>query len=377
MLRRNLSSFGRNYKVLAIETSCDDTCVALLERNGEKVKLIEHIKSTLNSKNVGGIIPTKAFDHHQSNIAKITKQLFDNHGISSLNPPDLICVTRGPGMKGSLSIGLDFAKGLSTAFNKPMVGVHHMLGHLLVPRFESSGETPKFPFLNLLISGGHTMLVLSNSLLDHEILCDTIDVAAGDAVDKCARELGLKSNNLGKELEDFVINNEKDWFYKEFETPTPLMNKPGRKDQLNFSFGSFQGTIKKLIEKGELNLNNPKEVKSCAYQIQNSIFDHTLNKIKLSIDKNQDLLKNVDHLVASGGVASNFLLRSKLNDYLNEINIKTSYPSLELCTDNAVMIGWAGIELYEQEKLTTELTVCPISKWPLSEISKIEGWKKY
>jgi N6-L-threonylcarbamoyladenine synthase len=360
--------------VLAIETSCDDTCVALLDRQADKVELVQHIKSTLNSTKEGGIIPTRAFDHHQRHMGQITKELFEQNNIGPHNPPDLICATRGPGMKGSLSIGLDFAKGLSLAFDKPLVGVHHMLGHLLVPRYETSGQSPAFPFLNLLISGGHTMLVLSKSLLEHEILCDTLDVAAGDAVDKCARELGLKSTNLGKALEQYVLENKEYWDYQKIDTPTPLSNKPGRVDQLNFSFGAFQGTLRKLIESNSLDLSHEPAVKSAAYQIQNAIFEHVITKIKLTIEKKGHLLENVNHLVASGGVASNFLLRSKLDEYLNNHGIETSYPSLELCTDNAVMIGWAGIELYEQERLTTDHSAVPISKWPLSEITNVDGW---
>jgi N6-L-threonylcarbamoyladenine synthase len=273
-------------------------------------------------------------------------------------------------MKGSLSIGLDFAKGLSVAWGKPLIGVHHMLGHLLTPRFESNGLSPEFPFLTLLISGGHTMLVLSHSLLQHEVLCDTLDVACGDALDKCSRELGLRGNNLGRELEHYVQSSRDNWETHQWGVPKPLYNKRGRVDQIAFAFGSFHGYIKKLKESASLDEDMRQ---SLAYQVQKGIFDHVITKINLTVEKHHDKLRGVKHFVGSGGVASNMFLRSMLDAYFNEKGFKTSYPSLELCTDNAVMIGWAGIELYEHG-LTTELDVCPISKWPLGEIMEA-GWK--
>lgn len=367
--------FTRSYKVLAIETSCDDTCVALLDRpSPSEVHLVQHIKSTLNSVEEGGIIPTRAFDHHQSNIARITQELCTRNGLSATSPPDVICVTRGPGMKGSLCIGLDFAKGLSIAWGKPMVGVHHMLGHLLVPRFESGdGEKPEYPLLSLLISGGHTMIVLSKSLLEHEVLCETIDVACGDAVDKSAREMGLKGNNLGKELESYVQSTKDYWQEKEWDVPKPLYNKRGRIDQLAFAFGAFQSYLRRMKAQG-VDIESEVIRRSLAYQIQRGIFQHVTNKLELTLEKHADKLNGVKHFVGSGGVASNMFLRNMLDDTMNKRGIKTTYPSVGLCTDNAVMIGWAGIELYESG-LTTDLKSCPISKWPLSAITQgVPGW---
>lgn len=350
--------------MLAIETSCDDTCVALLDRQPGSVQLIQHIKHTLDSTADGGIIPTRAMDHHQQSISLISRQLIDQN---KLDKPDLICVTRGPGMKGSLSVGLDFAKGLSVAWGVPMVGVHHMLGHLLTPRFESSGKAPQWPFLTLLISGGHTMLVLSTGLLKHVILCESIDVACGDAVDKCARELGLKGNNMGRELEEFVQRSKNNWHSYQWDVPTPLYNKRGRVDVQAFAFGAFQGYVRKQ------QFDSDVLRESLAYQIQKGIFQHVVDKIKLTLEKNEDKLQGCTHFVGSGGVASNMFLRSMLDDLFTSKGWSTSYPSLELCTDNAVMIGWAGTELYEKG-LTTELGVSPISKWPLPGILEVPGW---
>lgn len=364
----------RGYKVLAIESSCDDTCVALIDRDHDTVKLIQHIKATLDSVNEGGIIPTKAFQHHQRTLASSTKELFKENGLSASNPPDVICVTRGPGMGGALAVGLDFAKGLATALDKPLVGVHHMLGHLLVPRFESSGQIPQFPFLNLLVSGGHTMLVLSKSLLDHEILCNTIDIAAGDALDKCAREIGMKGNNLGKELEIFVNANPEHWTHAKYIMPKPLHNKNGRVNTVGYSFAPFITWLKRLIAEQNLDLTDEAIHRCVGYHIQQAIFGHTVDKLKLALELNKDKLENVKDFVASGGVVSNIRFRKLMDEALKETYIeRTNYPNPALCTDNAVMIGWAGIELYEHG-LTTDLSALPINKWPLSEITKVDGW---
>ncbi|CCH42622.1 hypothetical protein BN7_2166 [Wickerhamomyces ciferrii] len=368
--------FHRGYKVLSIETSCDDTCIALMERSSDKVELIQHIKSTLDSTEFGGIVPTKAFNHHQTNLARITKELLENNNLTISNPPDVICVTRGPGMAGSLGVGIEFAKGLSVVYGKPFVGVHHMLGHLLVPRFESSGKLPQFPFLNLLVSGGHTMLVLSKDLLNHEILCNTVDIAAGDALDKCAREIGIKGNNLGKELEIFVNAKPEDWNYRNFDMPKPLYNKRGRMFMPAYSFAPFHGAVQRLVEKENLNLEDEVIKRCVGHHIQKAIFGHMIDKLTLVLENNKEKLKDVRDFVASGGVASNITLRNMLDKGLESTSIeRTTYPNPSLCTDNAVMIGWAGIELYESG-LTTELSIFPTPKWPLSDLLNVPYWIK-
>ncbi|KAH3672704.1 hypothetical protein WICMUC_004110 [Wickerhamomyces mucosus] len=367
----------RGYKVLAIETSCDDTCVALMERDPKKdrAKLLQHVKKTLDSTGIGGIIPTKAFDHHQSQISAITREILKNNSIDAFNPPDLICVTRGPGMKGSLSIGLDFAKGLSVAYEKPLIGVHHMLGHLLMPRFNRDTNV-EFPFLSLLISGGHTMLVLTKSLFEHEVLCNTIDVACGDALDKVAREIGMTGNsNLGREMDKFLKDfTPTDAF--QFDLPKPLQNKRGRVNQLNFALGAFQGKVREIMEnnshlKGDSNFR-----KHLAFQSQLAIFNHVVTKVALTLSLNKEKLSNVKNFVCSGGVASNFTLRRLLNQSLKvNSNVENCfYPDPWLCTDNAVMIGWAGIELFEAG-LVSEMTICPMSKWNINDIINVDDWQ--
>lgn len=368
------SRLQRSYKVLAIETSCDDTCVAVLDRKNSKTapKVLVHLKDTLDSSSQGGIVPTKAHLHHQLKIGGLTQRALQ---LSNFPEIDLICVTRGPGMPGSLSGGLDFAKGLSVAWQKPLLGMHHMLGHLLVPRMETNGETPSYPFLSLLVSGGHTTVVLSKSITDHEIICDSMDIAVGDSLDKCGRELGIKGTMIAKEMEKFIDEDPSCAHDTEIQMvmPNPLKNKHNRVDLQAFSFAPFLTAVRNNLKEPIENFTT-KQIRSMAYQTQEAIFNHIMTRLSKVIALNRDKLIGVRHLVCSGGVGANKRLRHLLETKLCQ-NFETFYyPPLDLCTDNAVMIGWAGIELYESKKISTELEVSPIRKWPLSELLTVPGW---
>lgn len=375
MYKRGFTGLLRSYKVLAIETSCDDTCVSILDRYSrqERPKVLIHLKDTLDSSVHGGIIPTKAHVHHQLKIGGLTQRALQETGISET---DLVCVTRGPGMPGSLSGGLDFAKGLSVAWQKPLIGVHHMLGHLLLPRMLTNGKAPSFPFLSLLVSGGHTVLVLSRSVLDHEILCDSMDIAVGDSLDKCGRELGIKGTMIAKEMEKFIeedlsccsdpnIN---------MRLPNPLQNKPNRMNSQAFSFAPFITAVRSHLEKPLADYSE-RDIRSMAFQVQESTFVHIISILKKVFRLNPEKLNNVEHFVCSGGVGANRRLRQMLAESFSGHFQAFYYPPVELCSDNAVMIGWAGIELYETGGLTTDLEVSPIRKWPLPDLLSVSGWK--
>ncbi|SCV04278.1 LANO_0G09230g1_1 [Lachancea nothofagi CBS 11611] len=372
---RYVNTLVRSYKVLAIETSCDDSCVAILEHNkeGNKTKVLAQLKETLDSQKEGGIIPTRAHLHHQQKIAPLVQRALRE--TSSQGEIDLVCVTRGPGMPGSLSGGLDVAKGLAVAWNKPLVGVHHMLGHLLVPRMQSNGRAPQFPFVSLLVSGGHTLVVLSRSLNEHEILCDTIDIAIGDSLDKCARELGIRGNMIAKSMEAFINENLDDARSKEIFMilPKPLRNQNGRMNVQKFSFSPFLTAVKQSLAK-DIALYTDREKRSMAFQVQESLFDHLITKLKLVIAMRPDIFSQVKHMVCSGGVGANKRLQQMLQTEFRNSFDEIYFPELSLCTDNAVMIGWAGIELYETLGLTTNLDVSPIKKWPLTEMLEVPGW---
>ncbi|CAI5759557.1 unnamed protein product [Candida verbasci] len=396
----------RSYIVLALESSCDDSCVALLDKFSpvKPPRIIDHFKKTLNSADLGGIVPTEAYKYHMSTISKLTNELLLKHNLNSKNPPDLICVTRGPGMSGSLSSSTEFAKGLSVAWNVPLVGVHHMLGHLLTAFLSKSNQPklgpPNYPFLSLLCSGGHTMLVLSKSLIDHEIIINTNDIAVGDSLDKCARELGLYGNMLGKELEMFIDNftpEEKEEFGHidvdskvsnkyNFTIKLPYLTpKHGQHgNNLKFSFAQFLSNILGYKKENKIDETTRKFI---AFKTQEFIFDHMVDRINKSFKLHGNEFKSdgkfigVKDFVCSGGVAANQTLRNKLSNNLKGDLIDTEsltfhFPDLALCTDNAVMIGLAGIEIFEKLKLKTDLSFTPIRKWPINELLKADGWIK-
>lgn len=370
----------RGYRVLAIETSCDDTCVCVLDRYSPAAapRVVCHLKATLDSVEQGGVIPTRAHEHHQVSIAGLVKEAIwrSGKGERGCGRIDLVCATRGPGMPGSLSVGLDFGKALSVAWDKPFIGVHHMLGHLLVPRMETADPQPEYPFLTLLVSGGHTMLVLSSAVEKHVIMCDTIDIAVGDSLDKTARELGIRGNMIAKEMEAFINEDLPQARTKPvapMRLPQPLKNQNGRMNMQAFSFSPYLTAVRQHLNRS-IDDYSIEERRSMAYQVQESIFDHIIKKTNLVLTLNSERLSGVKHFVCSGGVGANMRLRERLESELIRPFESFNYPKLEYCTDNAVMIGWAGIELYETLGLTTELNVTPIKKWPLTEILDRPGW---
>lgn len=369
------TAFTRKYKVLAIETSCDDACVSLLDRfsRNHPPTVIDERKETLNSVNAGGIVPTEAAKHNRKSISKLVRAVIKDNNVTK---PDVICVTRGPGMIGSLVGGYQLACGLSIAWDIPLVGVNHMLGHLLVVRMQSNGMKPQYPFLSLLVSGGHTMCVLSHSITNHEILVDTVDIAAGDALDKCGRELGITGNMIGKEAEIFLNKFENEWHEPvDIMVKEPMLNQWDRVDSLSYSFASYNSQVKNTLKKF-YNSEIPQDDSIRArllFRFQQSIFQHMISKIKLAIKKHN---LNIDSFVCSGGVSSNMYLRQMLTDQLKPLGINNFYfPEPKLCTDNSTMIGWAGIELFENG-YTTDIGTTVIRKWPITELLQLDGWKK-
>lgn len=425
-LKRISSTSIRTYRVMAIESSCDDSCVALLEKSHPKTppKIIDQFKRTLHSADVGGILPTAAYNYHMATIAIMVQEFCHKHQISALNPPDLLCVTRGPGMAGSLSTSTEFAKGLSVAWDVPLVGVHHMLGHLLtanLPNLEQPKlPPPNYPFLSLLCSGGHTMLVLLKSLTEHEIIVNVGDIAVGDSLDKCARELGMYGNMLGKELEKYInsIPEETRNQYERLSVNTRIANpynfrltlpysapKYGIPGDVKFAFSHFLSNIQEYKAmhynknrgegesegEGEIDLTLDEETKQfIAYKTQEFIFDHIVDRINIAFKKHGIKNRNSDgtfigvkDFICSGGVAANNRLRQKLREKLDfqeigtdNVNVNFHFPDLSLCTDNAIMIGAAGIEIFEKLRLRTDLSFLPIRKWPLNKLLDVDGWVK-
>lgn len=334
--------------------------------------------------------------------------------------PDFISVTRGPGMRSNLSVGLDTAKGLAVAWQIPIVGVHHMQAHLLTPRLvsalESSASTdsiqPNFPFLSLLVSGGHSMLVHTKSLLDHEILATTADIAIGETLDKSARlilpESVIESANTtmyGKLLEKFAFpNGPTD--YADYQPPKNRGEEVVKRDNdtwgwsfttpyantrdLKFSFSSVSSMVSKIMsdkDKSDDEVTQDERV-TLARESMRVCFEHLASRTIIGLEHLQKQSKfsrrrqEVDTLVVSGGVAANRFLMTVLRSFLDVRgfpHVQVIAPPPYLCTDNAAMIGWAGIEMFEAG-YSTDLSCRAIRKWTLDPSAEdggilgAEGW---
>lgn len=350
----------RLYTVLAIESSCDDSCAALIDRRkGENPILLDHIKSTLNTSAEGGIIPIDALAHHLQQLGPVVNQLLERQGHPRI---DLVCATQGPGMFSNLAAGLQIGKGVALGLNVPFIPVHHMLAHLLTPRFFTNGMHPKFPFASLLVSGGHTMLVASESLEKHHVLGDTIDIAVGNGLDKCARHLGLSGTMLGRELDRFT--SELPVEFPECDFPLPLEKKHNRTSSLPaFSFAHYASLMPRLGLGPLPELSSPLR-RGIGIKLQESMFAHIIKKVSLAL--NQCGLP-ISTLVCAGGVSANSRLRRALLDFGSSKELEVIFPDLKWCTDNALMIGWAGIEMFEAG-WSPNLAASPVAKWPLNDI---------
>lgn len=302
---------------------------------------------------------------------------------------DVVAVTRGPGMIGSLSAGYNLAKGLAVAWRCGFVGVHHMVGHLLTPRFfvDDTGAAPQYPFVSLLVSGGHTMLVLSQSVTQHTVLANTVDIAIGDMLDKCARELGITGSMLGMEMEKFINSSPQDGAEShhvpdEFVMPNPLQNKGSRVNLAAYSFAAFITALRTAQAKhfgdtptlAALPAHTRREI---ARRVQTAIFVHLATKTALALRQQPGLPRDLD-FVCAGGVAANADLRRILARELDAAgfgHMRRYYPAAQWCTDNAAMVGWAGIEMWEAG-WQTDLSALPTAKWGVEDLLSLGGWTR-
>ena len=332
--------------ILGIESSCDETGLALYDSGS---KLIGHV---LNSqvdlhRLYGGVVPELASRDHIRFILPLLDELFKktNKDVTKL---DAIAYTKGPGLSGALLVGASVAESLAMSLNIPTIPIHHLEGHLLSPFLENN--QPEFPFLALLVSGGHSQLIHVRELGNYEIIGDTLDDAAGEAFDKSAQLLGLGYPG-GAALSKLASNGSS--FYS---LPKPLINS----DDLNFSFSGLKTAVLNLVKK-EQPLDDLKKA-NIAYAFQQSITDVLTTKCLKALKE-----ENLKRLVVSGGVGANTQLRQRLKSLAQEHNFKLFFPSLEFCTDNGAMIAIAGFFRHQlSQNKNYEFSVKP--KWKLTEI---------
>ncbi len=319
--------------VLGIETSCDETGVALFHTRYGLLRHVLHSQTEMHGE-YGGVVPELASrDHIRRVLPLITKTLTESG--QTLQDLDAIAYTRGPGLAGALLVGASVAAALGFALEVPVIGIHHLEGHLLSPLL--STPSPTFPFVALLVSGGHTQLMEVKGLGQYRLLGETLDDAAGEAFDKTAKLLGLGYPGgpaLSKLADEFSHFSRPD----SFQLPRPMLHS----GDLNFSFSGLKTAVLTLINKNEL---TPQIRGAIAFAFQEAVVDVLIGKSLAALEKT-----GLTQLVVAGGVGANRQLRTRLSQQAESVGARVFYPQLEFCTDNGAMIAYAGALRLEAEK---------------------------
>ena len=339
---------------LGIETSCDETAAAVIRENenGTADILSNVVSSQIEEhKEFGGVVPELAARAHVENIDFIISKSLKDSKIS-LDEIDGVAATAGPGLIVCLTVGLNIGKSIAAFSNKPFVGVNHLEGHALSPGLENKIE---FPYLLLLISGGHTQYLIVKDVNHYEQLGTTIDDALGEAFDKTAKMLDLGYPG-GPSVEKFAKLGNKD----SFKLPEPIINRAG----CNLSFAGLKTAV--LRESKKINRNDKLKY-DLAASFQNTINKILYKKTKIAVDMFKEKTKKENfQLIVAGGVAANKSIRNNLSKLSKEMNFKTIYPDLKFCGDNAAMIAWAGIQRFKKN-LIDNMDIPARSRWPLDE----------
>ncbi|MDG1203371.1 MAG: tRNA (adenosine(37)-N6)-threonylcarbamoyltransferase complex transferase subunit TsaD [SAR86 cluster bacterium] len=328
---------------LGIETSCDETAVALYD--SEEGLVGESVFSQIDMHaEYGGVVPELASRDH---CLKIISVLEDALGARNISEIDQIAYTSGPGLLGALLVGESFAHGLSAGLGKPTIPVHHLEAHLMAPAldFDDIG----FPFISLLVSGGHSLIIDVKGLGDYTILGESQDDAVGEAFDKVGKLLNLPYPG-GPHIERIARDGDP----KKFNYPRPMMHS----DNLNLSFSGLKTAVLYSIRDLE---NLDEHIPDIAASFQRAAIDVLVSKIKKSLTQT-----NRDTLILAGGVAANGLLRDEMSKLEDELNIKVRYPAMKHCTDNAAMIAYLGS--LKTPDMVTQGNSNARPRWPLNEV---------
>jgi len=328
---------------LGIETSCDETAVALYD--SEEGLVGESVFSQIDMHaEYGGVVPELASRDH---CLKIISVLEDALGARNISEIDQIAYTSGPGLLGALLVGESFAHGLSAGLGKPTIPVHHLEAHLMAPAldFDDIG----FPFISLLVSGGHSLIIDVKGLGDYTILGESQDDAVGEAFDKVGKLLNLPYPG-GPHIERIARDGDP----KKFNYPRPMMHS----DNLNLSFSGLKTAVLYSIRDLE---NLDEHIPDIAASFQRAAIDVLVSKIKKSLTQT-----NRDTLILAGGVAANGLLRDEMSKLEDELHIKVRYPAMKHCTDNAAMIAYLGS--LKTPDMVTQGNSNARPRWPLNEV---------
>lgn len=333
--------------VLGLETSCDETGLAIYDSEQGLRGQVLYSQIQLHAE-YGGVVPELASRDHVRKLIPLLDQLLSQCDLSK-QELDAIAYTRGPGLMGALMTGALFGRSLAFALNKPAIGVHHMEGHLLAPLL--SAQPPQFPFVALLVSGGHTQLMAAHALGEYELLGESIDDAAGEAFDKVAKMLNLPYPG-GPQIAKLALQGNPD----AFAFPRPLMQQA-----LNFSFSGLKTAVSSQIKAVE---GQGREA-DIAASFQEAVVD-TLVKKSIKALKHTGLKQ----LVIAGGVSANLRLREKLENSLSGMGAKVYYAEPALCTDNGAMIAFAGYQRLKAGQ-QDDLAVTTTPRWPMTELTAL------
>ena len=339
--------------ILGIESSCDETAASLITENEEEMPIV--LSNIISSqvdihKEFGGVVPELAARSHIEKIDWIVKKAIDESG-RSIEEIDAVASTAGPGLIVCLSVGLSFGKAFASTINKPFIAVNHLEGHALSPKLNSKIN---YPYLLLLISGGHSQYLSVQNLGKYKRLGTTIDDALGEAFDKTAKLLGIEFPG-GPQIEIFAEKGDPN----KYELPKPIFNKGG----CNLSFAGLKTAILKISK----TINTEQEKFDLAASFQKTIEDILYKKTKIAFNEFEKLNNPQEKkFVVAGGVAANKKIRSMLVNLCTENNYENIFPAIELCGDNAAMIAMVGLEKFKLKEFS-DLDHPAKPRWPLDE----------
>ena len=344
---------NKKHIILGIESSCDETAASIITENEQGIPII--LSSIVSSqvdvhKEFGGVVPELAARSHIEKIDSITKKAIDESGIK-IEDIDAIASTAGPGLIVCLSVGLSFGKALASSLNKPFIAINHLEGHALSPKLNSELN---YPYLLLLISGGHTQFLSVQGLGNYKRLGTTIDDAVGEAFDKTAKLLGIQFPG-GPQIEIYAKKGDP----KKYSLPKPIFHRGG----CNLSFAGLKTAVLKISKE----IKSDQEKYDLAASFQRTIEEILYKKSKIAFMEFKKINKtNKNKFVVAGGVAANQKIREVLTNLCEEENFEAIFPPINLCGDNAAMIAMVGLEKFKLRQFD-ELDHPAKPRWPLDK----------
>ncbi|EHR40392.1 tRNA (adenosine(37)-N6)-threonylcarbamoyltransferase complex transferase subunit TsaD [Alishewanella jeotgali] len=336
-------------RVLGIETSCDETGIAIYDGERGLLSHVLYSQIPLHA-DYGGVVPELASRDHVRKTLPLIKQALSEAGLTAADI-DGVAYTAGPGLAGALLVGATLGRSLAFAWQKPALAVHHMEGHLLAPMLEE--KSPQFPFLALLVSGGHTQLVAVKGIGQYQLLGESIDDAAGEAFDKTAKLMGLDYPG-GPLLAKLATQGDA----KKYSFPRPMTDRPG----LDFSFSGLKTAASMVIQKEG---NSAQVQADIAASFQQAVVDTLLIKCRRALEQT-----GYKRLVIAGGVSANESLRQQLAALMQSLKGEVFYPRKEFCTDNGAMIAFAGYQRLKAGQ-QQDLSIGVTPRWPLEQLPAI------